>query len=156
MNHSTIIDSAVGPLTLTERDGALTRLAFGAHGRDGAPTPLLASATEQLESYFAGELTGFDLPLGPTGTPFQLACWWALAEIPYGKTTTYGAQAQRIGKPDAIRAVGAANGQNPLAIVLPCHRVIGANGSLTGFGGGLETKRRLLDLESGILPLLSA
>jgi methylated-DNA-[protein]-cysteine S-methyltransferase len=156
MTHTISIDSPIGPLTLCERDGALTQLAFGARGAQvgGAPTPLLRRATEQLERYFAGDLTGFDLPLAPTGTPFQLACWHALAQIPYGETTTYGAQAARIGKPEAIRAVGAANGQNPIAIVLPCHRVIGADGSLTGFGGGLEVKRRLLDLEAGILSLV--
>jgi methylated-DNA-[protein]-cysteine S-methyltransferase len=149
-----IIDSPVGPLTLAERDGALARLSFGAHGRHGAPTPLLARATEQLNKYFAGERRGFDLPLAPTGTDFQLACWRALAEIPYGETRSYGEQAVRIGKPESIRAVGAANGANPIAIILPCHRVIGADGSLTGFGGGLETKRRLLDLEAGILTLV--
>jgi methylated-DNA-[protein]-cysteine S-methyltransferase len=149
-----IIDSPVGPLTLAERDGALARLSFGAHGRHGAPTPLLARATEQLSEYFAGERRGFDLPLAPTGTDFQLACWRALAEIPYGETRSYGEQAVRIGKPESIRAVGAANGANPIAIILPCHRVIGADGSLTGFGGGLETKRRLLDLEAGILTLV--
>ena len=156
MTRSTIIDSPIGPLTLTDRDGALARLWFGARGESASPTPLLRSATEQLDQYFAAQRTSFDLPLAPTGTPFQLACWWALAEIPYGETSTYGAQAMRIGKPEAIRAVGAANGANPLAIVLPCHRVIGADGSLTGFGGGLPTKRRLLDLEAGILPLLTA
>jgi methylated-DNA-[protein]-cysteine S-methyltransferase len=154
MTRSTIIDSPVGPLTLTDRDGALARVWFGARGESASPTRLLSSATEQLEQYFAAQRTSFDLPLAPAGTPFQLACWWALAEIPYGETSTYGAQAARIGKPEAIRAVGAANGANPLAIVLPCHRVIGANGSLTGFGGGLETKRRLLDLEAGVLPLV--
>jgi methylated-DNA-[protein]-cysteine S-methyltransferase len=149
-----IIDSPVGPLTLAERDGALARLSFGAHGRHGAPTPLLARATEQLNEYFAGERRGFDLPLAPTGTDFQLTCWRALAEIPYGETRSYGEQAVRIGKPESIRAVGAANGANPIAIILPCHRVIGADGSLVGFGGGLETKRRLLDLEAGILTLV--
>jgi methylated-DNA-[protein]-cysteine S-methyltransferase len=154
MTHASIIDSPLGKLTLAERDGALVRLSFGAHGAGGAPTALLARATEQLQAYFAGELRGFDLPLAPTGTEFQLACWRALAEIPYGQTRSYGEQAQRIGRPDRARAVGAANGANPIAIVLPCHRVIGADGSLTGFGGGLETKRRLLDLEAGILTLV--
>ena len=149
-----IIDSPVGPLTLIEREGALVRLAFGAHGPSELPTPLLARATEQLNEYFMGTRHGFDLPLAPIGTPFQLACWRALAEIPYGETRSYGQQADRIGKPDRARAVGAANGANPIAIILPCHRVIGADGSLTGFGGGLETKRRLLDLEAGILTLV--
>jgi methylated-DNA-[protein]-cysteine S-methyltransferase len=154
MTNTTIIDSPIGPLTLTERDGALVRLAFGAHGPCDPATPVLAHAVEQLEEYFAGERREFDLPLAPAGTEFQLACWTALAEIPYGETRSYGQQADRIGKPDRARAVGAANGANPIAIVLPCHRVIGADGSLVGFGGGLETKRRLLDLEAGILTLV--
>jgi methylated-DNA-[protein]-cysteine S-methyltransferase len=154
MTHTTIIGSPIGPLTLTEQDGVLVRLAFGAHGPCDPSTPLLARAVEQLEEYFAGERREFDLPLAPAGTEFQLACWSALAEIPYGETRSYGQQADRIGKPDRARAVGAANGANPIAIILPCHRVIGADGSLVGFGGGLETKRRLLDLEAGILTLV--
>jgi methylated-DNA-[protein]-cysteine S-methyltransferase len=149
-----IIDSPVGPLTLVERDGALARLSFGAHGTSSSPSPLLERAASQLHAYFAGELREFDLPLAPSGTEFQLACWRALAEIPYGETRSYGEQARRIGRPDRARAVGAANGANPIAIILPCHRVIGADGSLVGFGGGLDTKRRLLDLESGILTLV--
>jgi methylated-DNA-[protein]-cysteine S-methyltransferase len=149
-----IIDSPVGPLTLVERDGALVRLSFGAHGADEPATPVLARAAAQLGEYFAGERRSFDLPLAPSGTEFQLACWRALAEIPYGETRSYGEQARNIGRPDRARAVGAANGANPIAIILPCHRVIGADGSLVGFGGGLETKRRLLDLEAGILTLV--
>jgi len=150
-----IIDSPIGPLTLVERDGALARLSFGAHGaKSSPPSELLARAAAQLGEYFAGERRSFDLPLAPSGTEFQLACWRALAEIPYGETRSYGEQARRIGRPDRARAVGAANGANPIAIVLPCHRVIGADGSLVGFGGGLETKRRLLDLEAGILTLV--
>ena len=154
MTHRTIIDSPVGPLTLVERDGALVRLSFGAYGADEPATPLLARAAEQLREYFAGERREFDLPLAPRGTEFQLACWRALTEIPYGETRSYGEQAARIGRPDRARAVGAANGANPIAIIQPCHRVIGADGSLVGFGGGLETKRRLLDLEAGILTLI--
>jgi methylated-DNA-[protein]-cysteine S-methyltransferase len=148
-----IIDSPVGPLTLAERDGALARLSFGAHS-DSPSTALLDRAVSQLNEYFAGSRRSFDLPLAPSGTEFQLACWRALAEIPYGETRSYGEQARRIGRPDRARAVGAANGANPIAIILPCHRVIGADGSLVGFGGGLETKRRLLDLEAGILTLV--
>jgi methylated-DNA-[protein]-cysteine S-methyltransferase len=148
-----IIDSPVGPLTLVERDGALTQLSFGAHG-DSPATAFLQRAVTQLNEYFAGSRHSFDLPLAPSGTEFQLACWRALAEIPYGETRSYGEQARRIGRPDRARAVGAANGANPIAIILPCHRVIGADGSLVGFGGGLETKRRLLDLEAGILTLM--
>jgi methylated-DNA-[protein]-cysteine S-methyltransferase len=148
-----IIDSPAGPLTLVERDGALAQLSFGAHG-DAQATPLLQRAVAQLNEYFAGSRRSFDLPLAPSGTEFQLACWRALAEIPYGETRSYGEQARHIGRPDRARAVGAANGANPIAIILPCHRVIGADGSLVGFGGGLETKRRLLDLEAGILTLI--
>jgi methylated-DNA-[protein]-cysteine S-methyltransferase len=151
---TTIITSPIGPLTLTERDGALVRLSFGAHGPCDPPTPLLRRVTGQLNEYFAGTRQEFELPLAPTGTEFQQACWQALAEIPYGETRSYGQQAARIGRPDRARAVGAANGANPIAIILPCHRVIGANGSLVGFGGGLETKRRLLDLEAGVLTLI--
>ncbi|MGA9852920.1 MAG: methylated-DNA--[protein]-cysteine S-methyltransferase [Gammaproteobacteria bacterium] len=103
----------------------------------------------QLKAYFAGKLTRFDLSLKPEGTEFQIKVWRALRTIPYGKTWSYGELARRIGKPAASRAVGAANGQNPLPIIVPCHRVIGADGSLTGFGGGLRIKQALLELESG-------
>ena len=115
---------------------------------------MLARAIEQLSEYFAGERRAFDLPLGPAGPSSSSRAGSALAEIPYGETRSYGQQADRIGRPDRARAVGAANGANPIAIILPCHRVIGADGSLVGFGGGLETKRRLLDLEAGILTLV--
>jgi methylated-DNA-[protein]-cysteine S-methyltransferase len=113
--------------------------------RDVAP---LRVAREQLEAYFAGERQQFDLPLQPMGTPFQLKVWKMLAEIPFGATWSYGEVAQRIGEPKAMRAVGAANGRNPLPIVLPCHRVIGSDGSLTGFGGGLPIKKYLLRHEA--------
>jgi O-6-methylguanine DNA methyltransferase len=108
----------------------------------------------QLAEYLAGQRRAFDVPLELGGTEFQRLCWEELLRIPFGETRTYGEQARRIGRPDRARAVGAANGANPIAIILPCHRVIGADGSLVGFGGGLETKRRLLDLESGILTLV--
>src|SRR5690606_32489233 len=101
----------------------------------------------QLGAYFAGELQAFDLPLAPEGTPFQRTVWQALQSIPYGQTISYGELAQEIGRPTASRAVGAANGRNPLPIVIPCHRVIGGNGSLTGYGGGLRFKKALLSLE---------
>jgi methylated-DNA-[protein]-cysteine S-methyltransferase len=101
----------------------------------------------QLQSYFRGELTRFDLPLAPVGTPFQLNVWDALKNIPYGKLVSYKAIAEAVGNPKAVRAVGGANGKNPIPIIVPCHRVIGSDGSLTGFGGGLETKRRLINLE---------
>ena len=146
------LDSPIGELTLIARDGALAGVRFpppgapprgSVEGRD----PVLELAARQLREYFAGERTAFDLPLALEGTAFQQEAWRALAAIPYGDTISYGEQAARLGRPDAVRAVGAANGANPIPIVLPCHRVIGADGSLTGFGGGLETKRRLLDLE---------
>jgi methylated-DNA-[protein]-cysteine S-methyltransferase len=105
----------------------------------------------QLEAYFAGELRRFDLALAPEGTPFQREVWSALVKIPYGETVSYGALARRLGRSKGSRAVGAANGRNPIPIIIPCHRVIGADGSLTGFGGGLPIKRRLLELEAGDL-----
>jgi methylated-DNA-[protein]-cysteine S-methyltransferase len=114
----------------------------------------LREAREQLQAYFAGERRSFDLRLHPVGTSFQLKVWNALAEIPYGSTASYGQVARRIGEPSAVRAVGAANGRNPLPIVLPCHRVIGADGSLTGFGGGLPVKQFLLELEGVRQPSL--
>ena len=112
---------------------------------------ILQATRTQLEEYFSGSRKHFDLPLAPQGTPFQIEVWHTLATIPYGHTISYAQLAQRVGKPTAMRAVGAANGRNPLPIVLPCHRVIGADGSLTGFGGGLPTKQFLLQLE-GTLP----
>jgi methylated-DNA-[protein]-cysteine S-methyltransferase len=128
-------------------------------GRDEAPTASacvpLAKAVEQLDAYFAGELTEFDLPLSPKGTAFQLKVWRALADIPYAKTESYGSVAARIGNPKASRAVGMANNKNPLAIVLPCHRVIGSNGSLVGYGGGLWMKDWLLQHEAKVAGRLS-
>jgi len=129
----------------------LHRVGFPAGSRTRRPDPewqrddsLFTGVFAQLRAYFAGELTGFDLPLHIGGTAFQNAVWTALADIPFGETVSYGELAGRIGRPTASRAVGAANGANPLPIVLPCHRVVGADGSLTGFGGGIETKRALL------------
>jgi methylated-DNA-[protein]-cysteine S-methyltransferase len=151
------LDSPVGPLTLVAAGGALAGLymeaqrhlpgpaAFGAPG-DPAQAPF-AAAARQLADYFAGRLTSFDLPLEPAGTPFQRQVWLALRDIPYGATLTYGKLAAEIGVPQASRAVGLANGKNPISIVVPCHRVIGSDGSLTGYGGGLDRKRFLLDLE---------
>jgi methylated-DNA-[protein]-cysteine S-methyltransferase len=106
---------------------------------------------DQLEAYFAGTLKRFDVKLAPLGTPFQLKVWNCLAQVPYGELTTYGAIAKKIGSPKAVRAVGGANARNPLVIVLPCHRVIGSNGKLTGFGGGLDVKERLIALERGTI-----
>lgn len=111
---------------------------------------VLEEATRQLRAYFAGDLQRFDLPLDLVGTEFQVAAWRALADIPFGTTVSYGEQARRLGRPRAVRAVGAANGRNPLPIVLPCHRVLGADGSLVGFGGGLARKRALLQHEARV------
>ena len=117
---------------------------------------VLALAARQIEEYFAGERRVFDLPLAPEGTAFQQRVWRALVQIPYGETVSYGHIARAIGRPAASRAVGAANGKNPIAIIIPCHRVIGANGTLTGYGGGLPTKQWLLAHETGQLPLSAA
>jgi methylated-DNA-[protein]-cysteine S-methyltransferase len=121
--------------------------------RDEAPFDAVQS---QLDEYFGGERTAFDVPLGFEGSAFQLEVWHALCEIPYGTTTSYGAIADRLGKSGAARAVGVANGQNPIAVIVPCHRVIGADGSLTGYGGGLERKRFLLALEGRVEPAVVA
>lgn len=156
--HS-VVDSPLGPLTLVVTDGGLAGLYMTDHrhqpdaGRFGDRVPdALPPAREQLTAYFAGTLTTFDLPLRAPGTDFQLRVWSALREIPYGRTTTYGELAAEIGSPTASRAVGLANGRNPISIVVPCHRVVGADGSLTGYGGGLERKRSLLALEQAHVP----
>jgi methylated-DNA-[protein]-cysteine S-methyltransferase len=151
----TVVDTAIGPLGLVASEAALQAVMFdaGRLTREGS-SPVLDEAARQLEAYFEGELVSFDLPLELHGTEFQRQCWLALASIPYGQTVSYGEQARRLGLGnEQARAVGAANGQNPLPIVLPCHRVIGADGSLTGFGGGLHVKRFLLELEGALLPL---
>jgi len=149
-----VFESPVGPLTIrVNDDGALEEIRFGV-----APAILpaieaagtIAGATrviDQLNEYFAGTRREFDLPLAPRGTAFQLACWNELQRIAYGTTISYSELARRIAKPNAVRAVGAANGANPIPIIIPCHRVIGANGTLTGYGGGLHIKRALLALE---------
>lgn len=152
---TTTVDSPVGPLFIAADRHGLRAIGFrdsrhpvrrGDDWRAG-DSPLLQRARRQLEEYFAGCRRQFELPLSPQGTPFQRDVWTALASIPYGSTLSYAQLAARIGRPAAMRAVGAANGRNPLPIVLPCHRVIGANGSLTGFSGGLPAKRFLLRLE---------
>ena len=148
-----LYDSPFGVLTLHATDTGLAGLSFHQHGDGGGDPEILTAAARQLDEYFAGERTAFDLPLDLTGTEFQLAVWEQLRTIPYGETTTYGELAGRIGRKDIIRAVGAAVGRTPVPIIVPCHRVIGANGSLTGYGGGLPRKRALLDLESGRSPL---
>jgi methylated-DNA-[protein]-cysteine S-methyltransferase len=147
-----VIDSPIGPLGLIASDVALRGVVFdGRRLRPEGRAPVLGEAERQLTAYFEGDLVTFDLPLELHGSDFQRQCWLALATIPYGQTVSYGEQARRLGfGGDKARAVGAANGSNPLPIVLPCHRVIGADGSLTGFGGGLDRKRALLDHEAGV------
>jgi len=149
----TTIASPVGPLALTvDDDGALTRLGFGLGAT--SDDPRFAPVIAQLREYFAGERTAFELPLRPEGgTAFERRVWTELLSIPYGETASYGEIAARIGHPGKARAVGRANGRNPVAIVCPCHRVIGSDGSLTGFGGGLDVKRFLLEHEGALLPL---
>ena len=160
--RSTTVASPVGVLTLVASDAGLRAVIWEdddervviAGTTPSDDDPVLDAARRQLAEYFAGERTDFDLPLDPRGTPFQQRAWLALREIPYGETISYGEQAARLGDPGRARAVGAANGKNPLSIVVPCHRVIGSDGSLTGFGGGLPAKRLLLDLEQGIQTLI--
>ncbi len=157
ITHYDEMDSPIGTLRLVADREGLREIWFeherhpkqAQSGWIRAEAPLRMART-QLDEYFAGERQHFELPLHPIGTAFQLAVWQELRRIPYGTTISYGELARRIGKPQAMRAVGAANGRNPLPIVVPCHRVIGADGSLTGFGGGLPIKRHLLDLEQAL------
>ncbi|MEU8639783.1 methylated-DNA--[protein]-cysteine S-methyltransferase [Amycolatopsis sp. NPDC048633] len=156
MRSHTVVDSPCGPLTLVARGEALCGLYMvrQRHRPDeltfGEPdpgAPIFARAEAELKEYFAGQRHRFELPLTLVGTPFQQRVWTALQEIPYGATTSYGELADRLGQPTASRAVGLANGKNPIGIIVPCHRVVGSTGSLTGYGGGLERKRYLLDFE---------
>lgn len=153
--------SPVGELTLVASQRGLrailwendhARVPISARPVDDAGHPVLSVARAQLEEYFAGARRAFDLALDPVGTPFQLATWAVLRTIPYGTTMSYGDQARHLGDPNKARAVGAANGKNPLSIVVPCHRVVGTNGSLTGFAGGLDAKAFLLEFEAGLRP----
>lgn len=147
------IESPVGALTLIADASALLSLSWGRDLPDhlfleiGKNNLILSTAEKQLREYFLGKRLTFDLPLKPIGTEFQKCVWQQLLKIPYGQTISYREQARRIGRPKAMRAVGAANGKNPIGIIIPCHRVIGANGDLTGFAGGLDIKRQLLSLE---------
>jgi methylated-DNA-[protein]-cysteine S-methyltransferase len=165
MHEHVIIDSPIGPLTLVAAGGLLTGLYLDAPRSgsarhepgaevlgppaDPASEPF-SIAADQLAAYFDGRLTEFTVPLAPAGTPFQRRVWAELRAIPYGETWSYGQLASKIGNPAAVRAVGLANGRNPIAVVIPCHRVIGSDGSLTGYGGGLDRKRYLLDLEANV------
>jgi methylated-DNA-[protein]-cysteine S-methyltransferase len=159
-HYTASIDSPVGVLTLVATDNGLRaikwpverdgRLSLPSEMTSDADHPVLQDTVRQLGEYFEGKRTEFDLPLDLRGTEFQKSAWQALATIPHGETATYGEQAARIDRPRAVRAIGAANGRNPISIVLPCHRVVGANGDLTGFAGGIETKRELLAFEKKI------
>lgn len=158
---SMLADTPIGDLLLTANaDGALTSVLMESDPQEVDPgwtedDDVLHAARTQLEEYFSGERQVFDVDLAPSGTPFQRSVWAALRDIPYGEVRSYGQIADQIGSPTAARAVGMANGRNPLAVIVPCHRVIGASGSLTGYGGGLERKRYLLDLEkSAVHPTL--
>lgn len=154
MNYYTEFDSPIGPLHITSNEAGITELHMGSKPPAPGATkghPLLERARKQLAEYFAGKRTAFDLPLAANGTDFQRNVWQRLCEIPFGRTSSYGEVAARVGNPKASRAVGAANGRNPIAVIVPCHRVIGADGSLTGFGGGLERKRWLLEHERAIV-----
>ena len=142
----------VGELTIVTDGEAVVSIHFGRVGPSNVPAG--HKVIRQLEEYFDGKRKTFDVPLALRGNPFQLSCWNALREIAYGETRSYSEIARVIGRPAAVRAVGAANGANPIPIIIPCHRVIGSNGALTGFGGGLDVKRRLLDFEAGYSTLL--
>jgi len=136
---------------ITEENGTITQVFFAKErspAAQGQETPLLRQAAEQLRQYLAGQRQNFSLPLAPRGTEFQMQVWQALQSIPYGQTRSYKQIAGQIGRPAACRAVGMANNRNPIIIIIPCHRVIGANGHLTGYGGGLEVKQHLLGLEA--------
>lgn len=154
MNYS-YLETPIGTLLIAGDAEAIRVIRFPKNGKARKPEPVwiesangpISEAVRQLREYFAGQRTEFDLPVEPQGTAFQRAVWRRLQEIPYGETISYGQLAKRIGNPKASRAVGAANGANPIPIVIPCHRVIGANGTLTGFGGGLPIKEALLALE---------
>ncbi len=156
-HYYTTLDTPLGALLLWGREDALEGVNFQAGSEARAPDAAwvadpgpLAAAVAQLAAYFAGQRREFDLSVDPQGTPFQRHVWQNLQQIPYGVTITYGELARRVGKPTAARAVGAANGQNPIPIIIPCHRVIGANGKLTGFAGGLHLKEGLLTLEQAL------
>jgi methylated-DNA-[protein]-cysteine S-methyltransferase len=158
---TTTFSSPVGGLTLLASDAGLRAILWPSDPPAGFPEldeaveddrhPVLVATRQQLTEYFAGERRTFDLPIDLQGTPFQVKAWQFLATIPYGETRSYGEQARALGDPNRARAVGAANGKNPVSIVLPCHRVIGANGALTGFGGGLPVKSALLDFEAAVV-----
>ncbi len=152
MTFSTQFSSTVGQLTLEGDDRVVTRIGFGRATAPQGDAAAVSAAALQLEQYLAGERTEFDLEVELDGTPFERRVWDAVRAIPYGETASYAEIARRIGRPGASRAVGRANGRNPVAVVVPCHRVIGSDGSLTGYAGGIEMKRALLALEEANVP----
>lgn len=143
------LNTPIGPVSILASEEAIVQITFGDLPATGPESPLTREACAQLEAYFAGQRRQFDLPLAPAGTPFQRQAWAALQQIPYGETRYYAQQALQISRPKAVRAIGAANGANPIAIVIPCHRVIGKNGTLTGYAGGVDRKQWLLAFEQG-------
>ncbi len=146
MIYTYSFESPIGTLNLSADENAILRLGFGAGDAD-KPNGIILDAVQQLNEYFDGRRKGFDLPLAPEGTDFQHRVWAALQDIPYGQTRTYGELAAAIGNPKACRAVGMANNRNPIPVIIPCHRVIGADGTLTGYAGGLAAKEILLGIE---------
>ncbi len=162
---STVMDTPVGPITIVASARGVRAILWPADDSGRVPLsavvpdpdhPVIATTVAQLDEYFAGEREEFDLPLDPVGTDFQRSAWMALRTIPYGTTVSYGEQAARMGDRRKARAVGAANGRNPISIVVPCHRVVASNGALTGFAGGIDTKAWLLDHERGLLSRLGS
>lgn len=147
MRYGLVIESPVGLMTLQSDGEYLTELSFGNRGTDLASCPVLEETARQIAEYFAGVRREFSVPIRPEGTEFQRSVWSSLRSIPYGETVSYGEIAAKIGQPKACRAVGGANNRNPIAIIVPCHRVVGANGSLTGYAGGITVKEYLLGLE---------
>jgi methylated-DNA-[protein]-cysteine S-methyltransferase len=148
----TVVDSPIGPLSVASDGAGVSGLRFGAVASAGAPDEVLSLAVDELARYFDGTLTTFTVPVSvPGGSPFEKAVWHEMTQIPYGRTRTYGSVAASVGDPTAARAVGVACNRNPVAVIVPCHRIVGAGGKLVGFGGGLPKKRHLLELEAGVI-----
>jgi len=153
LSNPFLVDTVLTPLTVTVEDDAVSEIRFGRHAARPPTTLFEHRIADELLEYCAGTRTTFTFRLAPTGTPFRRGVWEALQQIPYGETRTYGEIAAAVGKPGAARAVGTANHHNPIPVVIPCHRVVGSGGRLCGFGGGLDLKRRLLELEAAHSPL---
>lgn len=151
MNYFQTFESPIGPLKISANESAISSIEFHKKAEEERPNPITELAANQLEEYFQGKRKDFSIPLSALGTDFQRSVWQELREIPFGETRSYRDIAEKIGNKKAVRAVGAANGKNPIPIIVPCHRVIGSNGTLTGFAGGLESKKWLLEHESNQL-----